>query len=107
MLRGLREAGVEFVVVGGEAAVLQGAMIFTQDLDIVHRRTPENVRACSRGSSRTTPTTGPTSPTGTSRRRKTASSATDTSTFSSTSESSTCSASSARERDTTRSCPTR
>jgi hypothetical protein len=43
MLRGLREAGVEFVVVGGEAAVLQGAMIFTQDLDIVHRRTPENV----------------------------------------------------------------
>jgi hypothetical protein len=43
MLRGLCDAGVEFVVVGGEAAVLQGAMIFTQDLDIVHRRTAENV----------------------------------------------------------------
>ena len=43
MLRGLCEAGVEFIVVGGEAAVLQGAMIVTQDLDVVHRRTPENV----------------------------------------------------------------
>jgi hypothetical protein len=43
MLRGLRDAGVAFIVVGGEAAVLQGAMIFTQDLDIVHQRTPENV----------------------------------------------------------------
>jgi hypothetical protein len=43
MLRGLAEAGVEFVVVGGQAAVLQGAMIVTQDLDVVHRRAPENV----------------------------------------------------------------
>src|SRR5882724_5212721 len=36
-------AGVEFIVVGGAAAVIQGAPITTNDLDIVHRRTPENV----------------------------------------------------------------
>jgi hypothetical protein len=34
---------VEFIVVGGTAAVLHGAPIATQDLDIVHRRTEENV----------------------------------------------------------------
>ena len=39
----LAEAGVEFVVVGGVAAVAQGAPITTLDVDIVHRRTPENV----------------------------------------------------------------
>jgi hypothetical protein len=39
----LAEAGVEFVVVGGAAAVLHGAPVTTVDLDIVHRRTPENV----------------------------------------------------------------
>jgi hypothetical protein len=39
----LCEAGVEFIVVGGAAAVLQGVPVTTQDLDIVHRRTPENV----------------------------------------------------------------
>jgi hypothetical protein len=33
---------VEFIVVGGAAAVLQGAPITTQDIDIVHRRTPDN-----------------------------------------------------------------
>lgn len=43
ILAGLREAQVEFVVVGGMAAVLQGAPVVTEDLDIVHRRTPENV----------------------------------------------------------------
>ncbi|MEZ4293931.1 MAG: hypothetical protein R3B70_03060 [Polyangiaceae bacterium] len=41
--RSLQEAGVELVVVGGTAAVLQGAPVVTFDLDIVHRRTPENV----------------------------------------------------------------
>ena len=35
--------GVEFVVVGGMAGVLHGAPVVTKDLDIVHRRTPENV----------------------------------------------------------------
>lgn len=39
----LCDAGVEFIIVGGAAAVLQGAPITTFDLDIVHRRTPENV----------------------------------------------------------------
>lgn len=34
---------VEFVVVGGVAAVLQGAPVVTFDLDVVHRRTEENV----------------------------------------------------------------
>jgi hypothetical protein len=35
---------VEFIVVGGVAAVLGGAPILTLDLDIVYRRSPENVR---------------------------------------------------------------
>ena len=39
----LCDAGVEFIIVGGTSAVLQGAPITTNDLDIVHRRTPENV----------------------------------------------------------------
>ncbi len=39
----LAEAGVEFVVVGGVAAVAQGAPITTLDLDIVHQRSPANV----------------------------------------------------------------
>lgn len=34
---------VEFIVVGGVAAVLQGAPITTMDLDIVHRRSEANV----------------------------------------------------------------
>lgn len=36
--------GVELVVVGGVAAVLQGAPVVTFDLDLVHRRTEENVK---------------------------------------------------------------
>ena len=43
LLRRLAAAGVEFIVVGGAAAVLHGAPITTEDLDIVHRRTPGNV----------------------------------------------------------------
>lgn len=43
LLTGLREAGVEFLVVGGSAAVMAGAPIVTFDLDIVHRRSAENV----------------------------------------------------------------
>jgi hypothetical protein len=42
-LRGLTDAGVEFVVVGGSGALMLGAPIVTFDLDIVHRKTPENV----------------------------------------------------------------
>lgn len=47
LVQALLGSGVEFIVVGGAAAVLHGAPITTQDLDIVHRRTPENVRRLS------------------------------------------------------------
>ena len=43
ILRALSAAGVEMIVVGGTAALLSGAFIVTEDVDIVHRRTPENV----------------------------------------------------------------
>lgn len=39
----LASSDVEFVVVGMLAAVAQGAPVTTHDVDIVHRRTPENV----------------------------------------------------------------
>jgi hypothetical protein len=35
--------GLEFVLVGALAAVAQGAPVTTHDVDIVHRRTPENL----------------------------------------------------------------
>jgi predicted nucleotidyltransferase len=44
ILQALTEAGVEFIVVGGVSAVLQGVPIVTQDLDLCYRRTPDNVR---------------------------------------------------------------
>jgi predicted nucleotidyltransferase len=40
LLRELSNAGVEFIVVGGAAAVIHGAPITTQDLDIVPRQGP-------------------------------------------------------------------
>jgi predicted nucleotidyltransferase len=43
LLQSLVDAGIEFIVVGGAAAVLHGAPTTTQDLDIVHRRTAANV----------------------------------------------------------------
>ncbi len=39
----LAQAQVEFVVVGGVSAVLQGAPIVTVDLDICYRRSPQNI----------------------------------------------------------------
>ncbi len=42
-LRLLAEHEVEFIVVGMMAGVLAGAPVTTLDVDIVHRRTPENV----------------------------------------------------------------
>jgi hypothetical protein len=42
-LRLLAAADVEFIVVGMTAGVLQGAPVTTLDLDVLHRRTPENV----------------------------------------------------------------
>lgn len=44
LLTGLNEAGVEFIVVGGLAAVIQGAPITTFDMYIVHRRTDKNIK---------------------------------------------------------------
>jgi len=43
ILRLLAESEVEFVVVGMTAGVLQGAPVATVDLDVVHRRSRENV----------------------------------------------------------------
>ena len=43
LIDALVQGGVEFVVVGGAAAVLHGAPTSTQDLDLVHRRTDDNV----------------------------------------------------------------
>ena len=34
---------VQFIVVGGVAAIVQGAPITTFDLDVVYARTPENL----------------------------------------------------------------
>lgn len=42
LIEALLGAGVEFIVVGGAAAILHGAAVTTQDLDIVHRRTADN-----------------------------------------------------------------
>lgn len=42
-LAALLDEEIAFIVVGGLAAVLMGAPVVTFDLDIVHRRTPENV----------------------------------------------------------------
>jgi hypothetical protein len=43
LLRALVEAGVEFVVIGGAAATAHGSTRLTLDLDVVYRRTPENM----------------------------------------------------------------
>ena len=43
LLEGLLEAGVDFILVGGLAAVIQGAPFTTIDVDIVHEQSPENI----------------------------------------------------------------
>jgi hypothetical protein len=43
LLTSLAAARVDFVLVGGLAAVAQGAPITTHDVDIVPRRTPDNI----------------------------------------------------------------
>ncbi len=40
----LGEAQVNFVVIGGYAAMLHGSALLTQDLDICYERSPENLR---------------------------------------------------------------
>jgi predicted nucleotidyltransferase len=43
LLRVLNENGVEFILVGGVAAAVHGAIRTTRDLDVVYARTPENL----------------------------------------------------------------
>lgn len=43
ILKALTRHQVDFIVVGGVCAVLQGAPITTFDLDVVHSRKPENL----------------------------------------------------------------
>ena len=43
LLEGLLKAGVDFILVGGLAAVVQGAPVTTMDVDIVHRRSGDNI----------------------------------------------------------------
>ncbi len=43
LIRALREAGVEFILVGGAAATALGSTRLTLDLDVVYARTPENL----------------------------------------------------------------
>jgi len=44
LLRCLSGAGVEYIVVGGAAATAHGSARLTQDLDVVYRRSGENIR---------------------------------------------------------------
>jgi len=43
LLEGLTDAGIEFILVGGLAAVVRGSPITTIDVDIVHRQTADNI----------------------------------------------------------------
>jgi len=43
LLGTLEKSGVAYIVVGGAAALAHGSARFTQDLDIVYGRTPENL----------------------------------------------------------------
>ena len=43
LLEGLINAGIEFILVDGLAAVVQGAPITTMDVEIVHRQTADNI----------------------------------------------------------------
>jgi hypothetical protein len=43
ILEGLLWADVDFILVGGLAAVIQGAPVTTMDVDVVHSQSPENI----------------------------------------------------------------
>jgi hypothetical protein len=43
LLAALVSGGVEFIIIGGMAATAHGSAHVTVDLDIVYRRTPENM----------------------------------------------------------------
>jgi hypothetical protein len=44
LFRMLAEAQIEFILVGGAAATAHGSSRLTADLDVVYRRSPENLR---------------------------------------------------------------
>jgi predicted nucleotidyltransferase len=44
LLGALNKSGVEFILVGGVAATVHGSARLTLDLDIVYRRSPENMK---------------------------------------------------------------
>ena len=44
LLTTLSDGKVEFIVVGGAAAIAHGSSRLTQDLDVVYRRTPDNIQ---------------------------------------------------------------
>ncbi|HEX8236376.1 MAG TPA: hypothetical protein VF600_10495 [Abditibacteriaceae bacterium] len=44
LLQALLDAEIEFIVIGGLAAMAHGSPRFTQDVDVVYRRTPENIQ---------------------------------------------------------------
>jgi len=48
LLQCLTAGGVEFIIIGGFAATAHGSAYITADLDVVYRRTPENIRRLSR-----------------------------------------------------------
>ena len=43
ILEGLCKLGIDFILVGGLAAVVQGAPVTTMEVDIVHEQSPENI----------------------------------------------------------------
>jgi len=43
LIRALTESDVEFIIIGGLAASAHGSARSTSDLDVVYRRTPENI----------------------------------------------------------------
>jgi len=43
ILEGLVTADIDFILVGGLAAVVQGTPVTTMDVDIVHKQSPENI----------------------------------------------------------------
>ena len=52
ILRVLNEEGVEYLVIGGTAAVLHGSSLPTQDVDILPLREPQNLERLSRALAR-------------------------------------------------------
>ncbi|MBI2922358.1 MAG: hypothetical protein HYY18_14995 [Planctomycetes bacterium] len=43
LLGALSDAGVEFILIGGVAATVHGSARLTRDVDVVYRRSPENL----------------------------------------------------------------